>query len=672
MLLNMSRKVTTNIVDSKKFSVTENSSKLFAMLSNMLYKEKERSVLTELASNAIDAHKLVCKNNIPIKIVLPTLYELEIKVRDYGPGLSEEDIHKYLTTYGESSKQNNNDFIGGYGIGSKSPAAVTETWTIHSYYGGLHKQYLIYISNDGIPSLTKVFEKSTNETGLEVVIPVKRESIYLWNEAAKNAFRFYKTKPEIHNGEEEEDITFKFNSDILAIPIKYEVGLVALINDRVYTIDTSKLELDDFSKKLTRNDLILKFKTGDLNLSLSREDLQYNKNTIDKINENLIIAIKELKCAILENVKKVDNELEFIIETSAFMRGLFRRNIQEIYETLCGGEKYYSTCNIFSGDITIKTNGPVNLKCKKSNSSVVSTFKEGAFIMSCMYNEPYDLSLLDKFEIKFSLLNIKKYVFVKREKVSAINKRVIQSLKEYDVFIADDFSFLPDFLKSQIINASDLPAPELAERTVKQKIESNYYRIVKHHFEKVDLTHFDKTKTSYIFFKKANSITSILPEYDKFINILKELMIPVIYIKEGTEIPSFALHPTQILLNEYNELLKNYDALTKMKFIEENKNKLKFIKLEETKHSSVWNKYLKIIKDDTYINSNNIFNEIKLIEKLSFILNEPLRENIYEKLEKEFLTTYPIIEVLFVTNRYLYLTEAQSDVIMQYVEMVKL
>ena len=76
----------------------QTSSKAFKILSNNLYKNKIRAIIRELSCNALDAHQL---NNCtdPFDILVPTEIDPRFQIRDYGPGLNDEDMNELYTTY---------------------------------------------------------------------------------------------------------------------------------------------------------------------------------------------------------------------------------------------------------------------------------------------------------------------------------------------------------------------------------------------------------------------------------------------------------------------------------------------------------------------------------------------------------------------------------------------
>jgi HSP90 family molecular chaperone len=71
---------------------SEDLSHIFSVLRNQMYSDKILAVIREYSTNAYDAHVVAGIKNTPIRISLPNTLFPEFKVRDYGHGLSEEDV----------------------------------------------------------------------------------------------------------------------------------------------------------------------------------------------------------------------------------------------------------------------------------------------------------------------------------------------------------------------------------------------------------------------------------------------------------------------------------------------------------------------------------------------------------------------------------------------------
>lgn len=132
------------------------SAKAFAILSSGLYSNKIRAVIRELSTNAVDSHVAAGKKTTPFDVHLPNTLEPHFSIRDYGTGLSDEQVNKIYTTYFESTKSDSNDYVGALGLGSKSPFSYTDNFTITAIKDGIKGVYTAFINGQGVPSIAKM------------------------------------------------------------------------------------------------------------------------------------------------------------------------------------------------------------------------------------------------------------------------------------------------------------------------------------------------------------------------------------------------------------------------------------------------------------------------------------------------------------------------------------
>ena len=145
-----------------------------SLLSTNLYSNPLQSFIRETVSNAWDAH--IEANNMEDPILLTINRNagmLNISIRDYGTGLSEERFNNIYLNLCSSSKRDSNDYIGCMGLGRLSALALSDTVTINNYYEGIVSSYLMYMDG-GLIHIDKIFQKDTEEhNGLEVSVSVK-------------------------------------------------------------------------------------------------------------------------------------------------------------------------------------------------------------------------------------------------------------------------------------------------------------------------------------------------------------------------------------------------------------------------------------------------------------------------------------------------------------------
>ena len=67
----------------------------FNHIINSLYKNPLGAIIRELTTNALESH-MVAKTNRKVAIQLPTTLDQSLVIRDFGTGLDDEEVQKYL------------------------------------------------------------------------------------------------------------------------------------------------------------------------------------------------------------------------------------------------------------------------------------------------------------------------------------------------------------------------------------------------------------------------------------------------------------------------------------------------------------------------------------------------------------------------------------------------
>ena len=143
----------------------------FAILSDKLYQDKELAVVREYISNAYDIH-VRTGNLVPCEINIPDKINPNFEVRDFGTGLSEEDIYRLFCTYFASNKNETNEQIGGFGLGCKSGFAYSESFSVTSWFNGVKTNYIMTKIGNTPTCITGKSYPSDEPSGLKISIPV--------------------------------------------------------------------------------------------------------------------------------------------------------------------------------------------------------------------------------------------------------------------------------------------------------------------------------------------------------------------------------------------------------------------------------------------------------------------------------------------------------------------
>ena len=186
-----------NLPGEKAYFTIKPNGKAFRTLIDGLYSNKVRAVIRELCSNAADSH-IDAKQAKPFLVTIPTTLDPTFRVRDYGTSLDHQQVMKLYTTIFESTKEETNEQTGQLGLGSKSPFAYTDTFTVIAYKDGLRRVYIAFLETDGVPSITHVGDEPTDEPqGLEVAFPAKRDDIRQFQREMQFVSMGYKVPPTI-------------------------------------------------------------------------------------------------------------------------------------------------------------------------------------------------------------------------------------------------------------------------------------------------------------------------------------------------------------------------------------------------------------------------------------------------------------------------------------------
>lgn len=193
-------KVKTNIEGEKgKFSFDENSLVHIMSILTDLYSDPEMAVLREYSTNAYDAH-VEAGQTRPIEVDIPTSLQPSLKIRDFGVGLSLDDVRNIYSKYGASTKRETNEQVGMLGLGCKSALTYTNQFFILSVKDGWKVQVLVAREEDGSVSFTVVeHEETTDDNGTEIVIPAKTYNDF--NRKAHDLFQYWPEGSVLINGQ---------------------------------------------------------------------------------------------------------------------------------------------------------------------------------------------------------------------------------------------------------------------------------------------------------------------------------------------------------------------------------------------------------------------------------------------------------------------------------------
>jgi len=300
--------VLSNVSTTSEFKI-RSTAHSFRILSSGLYSNKIRAIVRELSTNAADSHIQAGIPETPFEVHLPSLLEPWFSVRDYGTGLDYDDVLDIYTTYFCSTKTDSDDYTGALGLGSKSPFAYTENFSVTTIKNGIQNIFSAYISEVGVPSIALLSTNTTNEpNGLEVKFSVLNTSDYRkFRDEAQYTLQWFRVHPTVIGAYTKSVRTYTHESIIPGAHIG-DSGPCAVMGNISYPLNNiPNLDiLPEDVRAFLRYGVELHFGIGDLEVAASREELSYTPKTIAAIVHKLEQFSSALSAWISDEVDKID------------------------------------------------------------------------------------------------------------------------------------------------------------------------------------------------------------------------------------------------------------------------------------------------------------------------------------------------------------------------------
>lgn len=281
-----------------------------------LYNNPDEAVYREILFNAIDATKKAGTTE-NIEVYLPTSGTPVLTIIDKGVGMSLEDL-KRNSQFGGTDKNGENDSVGGFGLGFKSPLSITSQFSVESIKNGERTVVTISNSEDGICRMSVLLREETDlPNGTTVSVPVKnvslmREVAVEYSKYVPDVITYFNRdgypyfRKETHYTEYTEVFEGFYDTKRY-----YDAKLIIVMGGVPYTVNYNDLyahipELRD----LFRYQYVLEAPIGSITLSPNREGVQFNQKTKDTIKDLLLGKLKKF----VEESEKSLEESETYLE----------------------------------------------------------------------------------------------------------------------------------------------------------------------------------------------------------------------------------------------------------------------------------------------------------------------------------------------------------------------
>lgn len=374
----------SGVSETKGFSIKAGAH-AFKILSDGLYTDKVLAVVRELSSNAWDAHVSAGNTNKPFDVHLPNQFEPFFSIRDYGTGLSHEDVMNLYSTYFDSNKGNSNDFTGGLGLGSKSPFSLVESFTVTSYFKGTKRIYLIDLGDAGVPQVSLVDGypvPTTKPDGLEINLSVDKSTFRSFKEKAESLYKYYPLEPNVKGNSDYclNKPEYLLSGDFWGIREKklYDDERVIAIQGTVgYPIDIRQVNSEgkDYLSFYSSG-FDIHFDIGELDITANREGLSYDERTKQNICNKFDVILKEIKSLIQKEIDGCSSYWD-AVKTIANFRDknyFFNKLITDKFIK----ELSFKGRELVRGIIGIKTPKNVELKYNKIGTLSIKTLYSGS------------------------------------------------------------------------------------------------------------------------------------------------------------------------------------------------------------------------------------------------------------------------------------------------------
>ena len=291
--------------ENKSVGIDKSSiSFILQILRNNIYSNKIGAVIREYTSNARDEMVRLGKLDKPIEICLPSSLTPEFTVRDFGRGLSKEQVFHFFGSYGTSDKRDTNDLVGMMGIGCFAGFCYSNSFSITSYFNG--KKWIfsnIIDSENQDGKLVMMDESDTDEeNGVMISVPVLSTDFNSFKTEVSRQLQWVKypylldSQPSVYPNKDFLNKIWAPNKESLAI-----MGGITY----PFKISSSQQSWRDDTPKI-----VVYFEIGELEVSASREALQYTEKTKKALADKIELVKADIKNELLG--KKFENPVEFV------------------------------------------------------------------------------------------------------------------------------------------------------------------------------------------------------------------------------------------------------------------------------------------------------------------------------------------------------------------------
>lgn len=303
---------------TKEMSMSKHAqSMVFQLFTKNVYSNPIGTVVREITSNCFDSHIEAGIKNAPV--LIKKTYDEQtdtnyISFIDYGVGMSQHRVENIYGVYFESSKRANNNEIGGFGIGGKTPLAYKRY--AGEGEGEYDNSFFVITNYDGIKYYYNVFEgpkspqyicfhqEKTNErNGTEIRIPVLQRDIDKFeSELVRQLYYFDGIVFEGFSDEVKNDYQIINGKNFLYRGEDVDDYMHISLGNVYYPINYNVLGLSKYDYDIP---VAIKVPIGKIGVTVSRENLDYSEQTIKYLKKRIDETFNELKQMLTDQYQNV-------------------------------------------------------------------------------------------------------------------------------------------------------------------------------------------------------------------------------------------------------------------------------------------------------------------------------------------------------------------------------
>lgn len=280
-----------------------------------MYSDPVKAVVCEYLCNGEDSHRERKRAQPDFDERTPLVLNFShnsLSIEDSGLGISRDRMENNFASYFSSTKQGNNDDIGGFGLGCKTAFADPnrDSFVVDTVYREAGKTYFYrtyhFINKQALTAFAEMAHQEVEDsepTGTKIVLPIDESDLDKYTTAIKRVCKYWDVKPTvigIDGFEYESHEPFLTGDGWHYTP---RLGKIDVVVDRIpYSVNTSLLPsgLTSINPGLT-----LFFPNGSLQVTSTRESLDYRGDTIDKITQAAYTAMAEIKIRLGEKLSEL-------------------------------------------------------------------------------------------------------------------------------------------------------------------------------------------------------------------------------------------------------------------------------------------------------------------------------------------------------------------------------